>query len=443
MPRGGFTFSSLISMHRFVRFARFARLSRSARRACRTSFAGLALTSVVLSGCGSDSATGLRPFTGPALSVVGKGSMTARYMAEVWTRGNIAYTSTWGTRSANGVLAVGNAVHIWRINGAAPVLADSLIVENATTLGDIQVSDDGTLLVVATERQNGSIVIYGLTDPLKPTRITRYQTANTTNGVHTAEVARVNGTLYAFLSVDPPNARLVIVDLTDPANPREVFTRIMGSPFIHDVYVRDGLLFTALWNDGTTIWDIGGGGKGGSPSNPVQIGNVRTAAWSASAGGIFVHNVRWFQDAAGGANAKRFMFVGEEAPGAGSVLNSSNGDIHVVDIADMAAPKEVAFFHVDGAGTHNFSVDEQRGILYAAYYNAGVRAIDIRGDLSSCSADQKSADGRCDLRKMGRQLAGGLQSNGDVFIWGVHFDGNYLYASDMYQGLWKLAAADR
>jgi len=156
-----------------------------------------------------------------------------------------------------------------------------------------------------------------------------------------------------------------------------------------------------------------------------------------------VHNVRWFQDAAGGANAKRFMFVGEEAPGAGSVLNSSNGDIHVVDIADMAAPKEVAFYHVDGAGTHNFSVDEQRGILYAAYYNAGVRAIDIRGDLSSCSADQKSADGRCDLRKMGRQLAGGLQSNGDVFVWGVHFDGNYLYASDMYQGLWKLAAADR
>ena len=44
---------------------------------------------------------------------------------------------------------------------------------------------------------------------------------------------------------------------------------------------------------------------------------------------------------------------------------------------------------------------------------------------------------------MGRELAAGLQSNGDVFVWGVHFDGNYLYASDMYQGLWKLAAADR
>ena len=158
---------------------------------------------------------------------------------------------------------------------------------------------------------------------------------------------------------------------------------------------------------------MGGGGKGGTPANPVQIGNVRTAPWSPSAGGSEAHNVWWFQDAAGGANAKRFMFVGEEAPGSdGSLLNSSNGDIHVVDVSDMAAPREVAFYHVDGAGTHNFSVDEQRGVLYAAYYNAGVRALDVRGDLSTCTADQKSADGRCDLAKMGRELAAGLRTSG-------------------------------
>ncbi|HUQ81423.1 MAG TPA: hypothetical protein VM076_09810 [Gemmatimonadaceae bacterium] len=408
-----------------------------------TASPALVALSLALTAC-SDSATGLKPFSGPPLSVIGQGEMTARYMAEVWTQGNVAYTTTWGSRSNAGVSVAGNAVHIWKIDGAAPVLVDSLIVENATTLGDIQVSDDGKLLVVATERANGSIVLYSLTNPLKPTRITRYQTANTTNGVHTAEVSRVNGTLYAFLSIDTPSARLVIVDLTDPANPREVFTRIMGAPFVHDVYVRDGLLFTALWNDGATIWDIGGGGKGGTPANPVQIGNVRTAAWAAAAGGSEAHNIWWFHDPTGGANAKRFMFVGEEAPGTGTgTLGGSNGDIHVVDIANMAAPREVAFYHVDGAGTHNFSVDEQRGILYAAYYNGGVRAIDIRGDLSTCTAEQKSADGRCDLKKMGRELAAGLQSNGNVYVWGVHFDGSYVYASDMFRGLWKLEAANR
>ena len=397
---------------------------------------------IAAAACGSDSPAGLQPFTGPALSVLGRGDMTARFMAEVWTHGNVAYTSSWGARQNNGASLVGNAVHIWRIEGAVPVLADSLIVENATTLGDIQVSDDGRLLVVATERQNGSIVIYSLTNPLKPTRITRYQTPNTTNGVHTAELARVNGTLYAFLSIDPPSSRLVIVDLSDPASPREVFVRSMGSPFVHDTFIRDGLLFTALWNDGTTIWDIGGGGRGGTVSTPVEIGNIRTATFSSEVSGSEAHNVWWFHDAIGGANAKRFMFVGEEGPGSSSI-NSSNGDIHVVDISNMTAPREVAFYHVDGAGTHNFSVDEQRGILYAAYYNAGVRALDIRGDLSACSADQKSSDGRCDLRKMGRELAAGLQDVGSVFVWGVHFDGSFVYASDLVSGLWKLAAADR
>ena len=398
------------------------------------------LFAAALAGCGSDSPTAAKPFTGASLSVIGHGETTVRYTAELWTRGNVAYTTTWGQRSPTGV---GNAVYIWNIAGNKPVMVDSLIVEDATTLGDIQVSDDGALLVVATERANGSIVIYDLTNPLKPSRLTRYQTPNTSNGVHTAEVARVDGTLYAFLSIDPPTARLVIVDLSDPANPREVMVRDMGNPFVHDVFVRDGLLFTALWDDGLTIWDVGGGGKGGTPANPVQIGNVRTAPWSPSAGGSRAHNVWWFHDAAGGANANRFAFVGEEAPGSnGSVLNSSNGDIHVLDVSDMSAPREVAFYHVDRAGTHNFSVDEERGILYAAYYNAGVRALDVRGDLSACPADQKAEDGRCDLRKMGREMAAGL-GNVPTYIWGVHFDGSFVYASDMLSGLWKLTAASR
>ena len=398
------------------------------------------LFATALAGCGSDSPTTVKPFTGPSLSVIGHGQTTARYTAELWTRGNVAYTTTWGQRSP---AAVGNAVFIWNIGSNTPVMVDSLIVENATTLGDIQVSDDGKLLVVATERANGSIVIYDLTDPLKPSRLARYQTVNTSNGVHTAEVARVAGTLYAFLSIDPPDARLVIVDLSNPENPREVMVRTMGNPYVHDVFVRDGLLFTALWNDGVTIWDLGGGGKGGTIANPVLIGNVRTATWSPDVSGSKAHNVWWFHDAAGGAVAKRFAFVGEEAPGTGgSLLNSSNGDIHVLDLSDMSAPREVAFYHVDGAGTHNFSVDEERGILYAAYYNAGVRAIDVRGDLSGCTDTEKSSDGRCDLRKMGRELAAGL-ANAQTFIWGVHFDGSFVYASDMLSGIWKLTAATR
>jgi len=376
--------------------------------------------------CGSDNP--IVPGTGShQLTSFGNGLVSERYTAEVWVQGNIAYTTTWGNRAAPG-----NAVKIWNVLGEVPVLIDSLIVPNASTLGDIQASDDGQLLVVATEFSPGSIMIYSLADPAKPQFIARYTSTLTNPGVHTAEVQRVNGKLYAFLCIDPnavSPARLVIVDLSDPVAPTQVFTAPMGNPFVHDVFVRDGILMTALWDNGVTIWDIGGAGTG-TISNPIALGNVKTQ-------GGEVHNIWWFHNAVTGE--KRYAFVGEEGPGAIGV--ASSGDIHVVDVSNFAAPREVAFFHLDGAGTHNFSVDENRGILYAAYYNAGVRAIDVSGDLSSCTDAGKDSLGRCDLGKMGRELAHWPDGSPKVYIWGVKLVGLRVYASDMLNGLWKLGPA--
>jgi len=381
---------------------------------------------LVAAGCGSDNT--VQPPTGSQkMPVLGNGPVTERFTAEVWVQGNVAYTTTWGNR-----LAPGNAIKIWDVTGNVPTLVDSVIVPNAVTLGDIQASDDGKLLVVATEFAPGSIMIYDLTDPVKPQFVSRYTTSLTDPGVHTAEVQRVNGTLYAFLCVDPRSgtpARLVIVDLTNPAAPTQVFTAAMGNPYVHDVFVRDGILITALWNQGITIWDIGGAGNG-SPSNPVALGSVLTV-------GGEVHNIWWYHSAVTGE--KRYMFVGQEGPG--FIGSSSSGDIHVVDASSLASPREVAFYHLDGAGTHNFSVDESRGILYAAYYNGGVRAIDITGDLSSCDPASKSPDGRCNLAKMGREVAHGLEDEQPVFVWGVQLSNGRIYASDMLNGLWKLAPA--
>jgi hypothetical protein len=146
--------------------------------------------------------------------------------------------------------------------------------------------------------------------------------------------------------------------------------------------------------------------------------------------------VYWFNDPVSGS--KRYAFVGEEGPGA--IGSTSSGDIHIVDVSNFAAPVEVGRYTVLGAGVHNFSMDEQRGLLYAAYYNGGIRVFDVRGDLSACPANQKSADGRCDLGKMGRVKAYiQTESLGLRYVWGVHFSGNALYASDMLNGLWKFA----
>jgi hypothetical protein len=128
---------------------------------------------------------------------------------------------------------------------------------------------------------------------------------------------------------------------------------------------------------------------------------------------------------------------------------SSSGDVHVVDVSNMSAPREVAFYTVPGAGTHNFSADEQNGILYAAYYNGGVRALDVRGDLGTCPDTQKSTPrgssvSLCDLSKMGREVGVGLLSEGDpVYIWGVQYLNGSVYASDMRNGIWKMRALSR
>jgi len=407
-----------------------------------TSSRGLSIMALLcVVGCGSDSATPVTPIvtvpkdTTPSIApvsaaplvVLGQGTIAERYTSELWVRGTTAYTSSWGTR---GVIP-GNAVKIWDVSGSTPLLVDSVIVANAGTTGDVQVSDDGTILAVAIEpRPNGGLAIYSLASPRKPQLITRYSSARLQWGVHTAELARVNGILYAFCSIDPASnvpAQLVIVSLADPANPVEVSALTIGNPLIHDVFVRDGLLFAAEWNDGVAIYDIGA--ISGSVAAPKFIGRVKTV-------GGQVHNLWWFNDPT--TSEKRYVFVGQEGPG--SVGSSSVGDIHVVDISNRAVPKEVAVFSVTGAGVHNFSMDEANGRLYAAYYNGGVKVLNVRGDLSSCTADQKTTDGRCDLAKMGRLAAfANTSTNGLAYVWGVHWQPGALYASDMLTGLWKFA----
>ena len=409
----------------------------------------LCLLPLVVGGCFLDHGTGSTPpasctLTGDGsslgaqtLPVMGCGLIGSRYTAEVAVRDSIAYTTTWGFRSAPG-----NLIAVWNVSGAQPVLVDSVIVSGASTLGDVAVSDDKQLLVVATERVNGSLVVFDLADPRHPRQLSRLATQETFNGVHTAEIGRVGGRLYAILAIDPlagaatPESKVVIVDLGDPANPQQLFVKSVPSsaPFVHDTFLRDGLIFVALWNAGIEIWDVGGGGHGGTPSAPIVLGSVATVGGHA-------HNIWWLHDAVSG---NRYAFVGEESAPA-QIGVSSTGDIHVVDVSDLTHPHEVAFYHLAGAGTHNFSVDETRGVLYAAYYNGGVRALDVRGDLSTCAPNQQVTTGtlvRCDLGAMGREIGRGLSGgNPPVYVWGVQLAGGALYASDMLNGLWKLQTA--
>jgi hypothetical protein len=215
----------------------------------------------------------------------------------------------------------------------------------------------------------------------------------------------------------------MIYDVTDPEAP----TLVARIPYpqrdysIHDTFVRDGIAFVFVWdNPGLVIYDVGNGIAGGTPRAPVELSRMVTSTNGVCCGPA-VHNGWWFHNPVSGE--RRYLFVGQEGPS--RIGSSSSGDIHVVDVSDLTRPTEVAFFHLNEAGTHNFWMDEERQILYAAYYNGGVVALDVSGTLSGNLAD----------RLISTVKPGG---QGNTFVWGVQLANGYLYASDMLSGLWQL-----
>jgi hypothetical protein len=202
-------------------------------------------------------------------------------------------------------------------------------------------------------------------------------------------------------------------------------TRVKEVPvpqLIHDTFIRDGILFVCAWNTGLIIYDVGNGIKGGSPSNPIEISRIVTATNGLT--GAFVHNAWWFYNPV--SNEKKYVFVGQEGPA--TIPSRTTGDIHVVDVSDLTQPKEVAYYHMhfsatDSAGTHNFWMDEPGQILYAAYYNGGVVALNVSGNLS----------GDLSTHEIARYTPASTN-----FMWGVQLANGSLYAVDMLNGLYQL-----
>jgi hypothetical protein len=207
------------------------------------------------------------------------------------------------------------------------------------------------------------------------------------------------------------------------ANPTPQLVAVVAVPPTyghHDTFVRDGLAFVCAWNAGVYIYDVGNGIRNGAPNDPKLVSNLITAS-NGVPGGAQVHNAWWFHNPV--TNQKRYLFIGQEGPGTVGV--SSSGDIHVVDVSNLAAPIEVATLNVGQAGAHNFWMDEARQILYAAYYNGGVIAVDVSGTLT----------GDISNRIIAQVKPGG--PNG-TFVWGVQLSGGRIYASDMISGFWVL-----
>jgi hypothetical protein len=352
--------------------------------------------------------------TGAFVATAGGNNVPERYSSDLWVAGGYAYTGTWNwyQRTAG----VAGLIKVFQLGGGGdPALVDSVVLANVTTVSDLEVSPDSSLLVATAEGNAGQgLYVFSLANRAKPAQ-QAWIGVNT--GLHTGSLAVIGGKLYAFGAKNPANPALMIFDLSSVATGSITVlstTPIPANYGIHDTFVRDGLCFAFVWNEGVYIYDVGNGIAGGTPAVPVRIGTVKT-------GGGEVHNGWWFHNPTNGE--RRYLFVGQEGPG--TIGSASSGDIHVVDVSDLTAPVEVAIYSMAGAGVHNFWMDEQSQRLYAAYYNGGVVALDVSGTLS----------GNLASREIARIRPGGA---GQTYVWGVQLYAGSLYTVDMLTGLWQL-----
>jgi len=317
------------------------------------------------------------------------------------------------------------------------VLTDSVSVD-ARIINDVKVSPDGRYATMtregASNRRNG-LVLLDLAEPAHP-RIASVVDEGLTGGVHNA--FPTNG--HAF--VLSAGEKYLIIDVSDLYNPRVVSEVQHGECRIHDVWVHDGIAYSAQWGCGVIAYDVGNGGWGGSVENPVFISRYEVPSQRTHA--VFPY----LQESTG----RFLLFLGDEivnrdgkpwagtgpdhrqpydpATGTGGYPRATSGYIQVVDFTDPDNPEMIARYHVEEYGTHNIWVADDK--LYQAYYEGGLRVVDVSGELMG------------NLYSQGREIAVFKAQDPVGYVanspgaWSAMPHKGLVYFSDINSGIWAV-----
>ncbi|MCZ6917731.1 MAG: Ig-like domain-containing protein [Gemmatimonadetes bacterium] len=375
------------------------------------------------------------------LDVVGHGRQTTHYTSDLWVFEGLDgrdYALT-GARQAQ------THGFVWDVTDPSNIFKTDSIQVDARSLNDVKVSPDARYAVISREgasnRRNG-VVILDLADPAHPTIASAYD-EGLTGGVH--NVFATNDYLFALSGGD----KYVILDVRDIYNPKYVSEYNHPDSRIHDVWVHDGIAYSAEWGTGVVMVDVGNGRWGGSIENPVLITAYPLPSGQTHA--IFPYVSQ--------STGKFYLFAGDEIvsrrglawegngpdhrqpydpeTGRGGYPRATSGYIQVIDLTDPEDPQMVARYEVPEYGTHNIWVEDD--ILYQAYYEGGMRLVDVSGELMG------------NLYTQGREIAVFKANDPLGWIpnapaaWGVQPFKGHIFFSDISSGLWsvKLQPRDR
>ena len=361
------------------------------------------------------------------VEVVGRGKVLDRHTSDLWiwegTDGrDYAITGTWG--------ADGHS-YIWDVTDPGNIEKLQEVQVDARTVNDVKVSEDGDIAVIsregASDRKNG-IVLLGVGNPREGVPVLSEFTDQLTGGVHNVFISENH--VFALSA----GRRYDVINIEDPLNPTRVGRFELDTPGhgIHDVWVSNGVAFSSNWTDGVVAVDVGGGGRGGTPERPVELGRyAHPNGWNHAA---FPYRSQ--------STGKFYLFAGDESfpyggysPDQGGAASRAAGWIHVIDWSDWDNPHEVARFQVPEAGSHNLWIEDD--IMYVAFYNGGLRVVDISGELMG------------DLYKQGREIAMFVPGDPEGFIanapfvWGPQPFKGHIFFTDWNTGLWAVKLAER
>jgi len=367
------------------------------------------------------------------IRVVGHGLVGDVHTSDLWVWEGVdgrdyAVTGTWG---ANG------EAYFWDVTDPANMSIIDTVTVDARTVNDVKVSEDGRTAVItregASDRKNG-IVILDVSDPRNVEIISEYNDG-LTGGVHNAFIYKNH--VFAVNN----GRRYDIIDISDPRNPQTVSRFELDTPghSIHDVWVENGIAYSSNWSDGVVAVDVGSTPAAqsperhntgvGSPENPVKLGSYAyPSGWNHAAFPFKSESTGDF-----------YIIAGDEAfPNGLSIDDKPTipaGWIHFIKFEDgWDSPREVARYEVPEAGTHNMWV--KGDTLYVSYYNAGLRVVDISGELMGNLYDQ------------GREIAKHIPTHHEGRVpnapmaWGPQPYKGYIFMSDWNSGLWVYKLED-
>lgn len=373
------------------------------------------------------------------VSVVGQGRQTTHYTSDLWVFEGVDgrdYALT-GARQAQ------SHAFVWDVTDPANIFKTDSIQVDARSLNDVKVSPDSRYAVLSREgasnRRNG-LVILDMSTPAHPTIASVFDDG-LTGGVHNVFVTNEN--IFALSAGD----KYVILDATDIRNPSYLSEYDHPDSRIHDVWVHNGIAYSAEWQNGIVMVDVGNGRWGGSIDDPKLITSYKLPSDATHAVFPYVSE----------STGKLLLFVGDEIvsrdglawegngpdhrqqydpeTGRGGYPRATSGYIQILDLSDPENPKMIARYEVTEYGTHNMWVEDD--VLYQAYYEGGMRLVDVSGELMG------------NLYTQGREIAVFKANDPLGWIpnspaaWGVVPHKGHIFFSDISSGLWSVKLEPR